>query len=188
MTGTMNITLTTLRARVQTLRVAFQQATAQGSSARRVQARLSYLVPLYKAMHAAVQQAGTDTGGGVKKYLLEFEEFGRLIRKVMPHQSDFEKYFEGDVGNIEILVPVAGVAVEDWKATPISALVDQAVQEAQAERMRKANLARAAKEAHTAFVRSLNAEQRVLLGQALEAAKANRSNVVQLELRDLDIK
>jgi len=188
MTDTMNITLTTLRANVQALRATYQQATAQGSSARRVQARLSYLVPLYKAMHAAVQQAGSGTGGGVKKYTYEFAEFGLLIRKVMKHQPDFEKYFEGDVGNIEVLVPVAGIAVEDWTATPISALVEQAVQEAQAERLRKANLARTAEEARKVFVRSLNAEQRILLSQALTAAQANRSNVIQLEARDLDIK
>jgi hypothetical protein len=200
MNETMHTTLTTLRAYVVALRQTYKEevkaATAPGygygsagaglrEQAAKTHARLSYLVPLYKAMLAVVQQAGTPAQGGVKKYTLHFEKFGALQRKVMPYPDDFDKYFDGDVSNLQVLVPVAGVPVESWDAVSISTLTAQMLQQVEDERVKKLNLAQAAETARKAFIQSLNAEQRAALVHALEAAKANRTGAIQLDVRDL---
>jgi hypothetical protein len=201
MIETMHITLTTLRAFVVALRKTYANALVpqpvkglhhvtekriDRETALKSQARLSYLVPLYKAMHAVVQQAGTGTENGVKHYTKYFENFNALIRKVTPYIHDFDKFFDSDVTKLQVLVPVDGVPVEGWASVPISSLVAQMMQDVEDARLLKQNLARAAEKARKAFLKSLTAEQRGLLTHALDAAKANRSHAIQLDARDLD--
>lgn len=193
----MHTTLTNLRAFVVALRASYKQDIT-GRTVRDIsrdvtmeqrvqksQARLSYLVPLYDAMHAAVQQAGTGCVGGVQKYTKRFDMLGKQIRKVMPYYRDSDKYFEGDVLDLQLLVPVEGVPVENWTAVRISALVAQVLQEVEDERLAKLDRSRVAAAARKAFVGSLNPEQRVLLAQALDAAKAAGSHAITVDARDL---
>lgn len=195
MTETMRISITTLRQFVVALRASYK-ADIHGRTVRDIsrdvtrqqrvensQARLGYLVPLYNALHSAVQQAGTDATGGVKAYAKQFEKLGKLIREHGEYHH--EKYFGDDVGELPLLVPVVGVPIENWLAITINQVIGQVAQQVADERNLARQRAMDAEKARKAFLASLNAEQRGLLQQALDAALAKGSHAISVDKRDL---
>lgn len=196
MTETIRTTIINLRAFVVALRASFN-ADIKDLSVRSIrrdiklggrvaysQARLAYLVPIYKAMHAAVQQAGTGAAGGVKAYTNQFEKLGKLIRDNFEHQYHHEKLFGDDVGSLQILVPVAGVPVENWQAITLNDVIGQIHQQVADERNAVRLRARTAEQARKAFLASLNDEQRALLRHALDVS---RGSVISVDIRDLGV-
>jgi hypothetical protein len=197
MTEIMRTSITALREFVVALRASYH-ADINGRTVRDIsrdvtleqrvgesQARLSYLVPLYKALHSAVQQAGTGAAGGVKAYTKQFEKLGKLIREHIDYHQD--KYFGGDVGGLSILVPVEGVPVENWLACTIDEVIAQVQQAVADERDAARRRAMDAEQARKAFLASLNGEQRVLLQHALDAALAKGSHAISVDRRDLGV-
>lgn len=195
MTETMRTSITALREVVVALRASYH-TSIKGRTVRDIsrdvpleqhvgesQVRLAYLVPLYKALHSAVQQAGTGAAGGVKAYTKQFEKLGKLIREHVDHHQ--EKYFGGKVGKLQILVPVEGVPVENWLAATIDEVVAQVQQHRKDEREAARQRAMGAEQARKAFLASLNDDQRVLLQHALDAALANGSHAISVDRRDL---
>lgn len=195
MTETMRITITALRQFVEALRTGYH-ADIKGRTVRDIsrdvtleqrvgdsRVRLGYLVPLYKALNSAVQQAGTGAAGGAKLYTKQFERLGKLIRAEVDYHR--EKYFGGDVGRLQLLVPVEGVPVENWLSVTIDEIIAQVEQQMADERNAARQRAMNAEQARKAFVASLNEDQRALLRQALDAALAKGAHGISVDIRDL---
>ena len=195
MNETMHTTLTALRAFVVALRASYQ-ADIHGRTVRDIgrnvtmhqrvqesQARLSYLVPLYDAMHHAVQQAGTGCVGGVKQYTKQFAQLRKLIRKQEPWHRD--RFFGIEVEALDVLLPVEGAPVEGWRPISIADVIYQVKREVEDEEAAARALARCAQQARASFLASLSDEQRALLKFALDAAKAKGTHAISIDHRDL---
>lgn len=148
------------------------------------QARLSYLVPLYDAMHHAVQQAGSGCVGGVKQYAKQFDKLRTLIRKQEPWYRD--RFFGDEVEALRVLVPVEGAPVENWLPVTIADVIEQVKRDVEDKEAAARALARCAEHARKSFLASLSDEQRTLLKFALEAAKAKGTHAVMFDHRDLE--
>lgn len=199
MSEIMRTSITNLRQFVVALRASYH-ADIEGRTVRDIrrdvtleqrvgysQARLAYLVPMYKAMHAAVQQAGTGAAGGVKAYASQFEKLGKLIRDNVEYQHCHEKLFSGDVGNLQILVPVAGVPVENWRSVTLNEVIGQVQQQIADDRDAARQRAVSAEQARKAFLGSLNEDQRALLRHALDLARTKGSRAILVDIRDLEV-
>jgi hypothetical protein len=196
MTEIMRTTIATLREFVGALRASYH-ADIKGRTVRDIsrdvtleqrvresQSRLDYLVPLYKAMNSAVQQAGTGAAGGVKAYTTQFQKLGKLIRDEVDYHH--EKFFGGEIRRLQILVPVEGVPVENWLAVTLDEIIAQVQQQVADERNAARQRARNAEQARKAFLASLNDEQRALLRHALDAAQTKGMHAISVDIRDLE--
>lgn len=197
MNETMHITVTALRAFVVELRASYQ-SDIHGRTARDIgrdvsmhqrvqdsQARLSYLVPLYDALHHAVQQAGTGCVSGAKQYAKQFAKLRKLVRKEAPRHRD--RFFGDEVEALDVLLPVEGAPVESWRPISIADVIYQVKREVEDEEAAARALARCAEQARASFLASLSDEQRALLKFALEAAKAKGTHAITLYDRDLGV-
>lgn len=160
---------------------------ARQERVQQIQARLGYLVPLYRAMNGAAQQGGAETSRGARLYVQKFDALGGLIRAALSNDKTIrrDKFFGDVVETLQVPVPTAGVPAEKWPTATIGQLLVQGAQEVEDERQMKLNLSRKATEARTAFLASLTAEQRTLLTVALDAAKVRGMHSITLDHRDL---
>lgn len=199
----MNENLTTvvsgLRMYIKALRTALRNDTfgrgrhelrkdyARQERVQQVQARLGYLVPLYRALHGAAQQSGAETSRGARLYLQKFDALGSIIRRALSHDHHVrrEKFFGDVVETLQVPVPTAGVPAEKWPTATIGQLLEQGAQAVEADRLLKLSESRNAAAARNAFLASLTAEQRTLLTVALVAAKVRGVHSITLDHRDL---
>lgn len=149
----------------------------------RAKVRLPYLVPLYRDMHAAVQQAGTGCTTGATRYAKRFEALRKLIRDKEPWYGP--RYFGDEIESLQVLVPVEGVPVDAWAAASIAEVIADVKRQVAADIEVQRMLGRAAEQARVAFLASLSFEQRALLQSALAAAKARGVHAVTFNDRDL---
>lgn len=196
MNETMRTTLGGLRTFVVALRTSYR-SDIHGRTAHEIgrdvtlhqrvessQSRLAYLVPLYDAMHHAVQQAGTGCVGGVKQYAKQFDKLRTLIRKKEPCYRD--RFFGDEVEALQVLMPVEGAPVESWLPVTIADVIQQVKHDVEDKEAAARALARCAEHARKSFLASLSDEQRTLLKFALEAAKAKGTHAVVFDHRDLE--
>lgn len=193
MNAKMKIVLSSLRQCITALRIDYRERTAglTGREIRRAnvaqisQARLSFLVPLYEALNAMAQQSGTFCLKGEQLYTKKFEALLALIRKgrFYDFAPDREKYFGDGLEELELPVPVAGVPAEQWSTAQIGELLEQVHQAVEAERQAEVRRGLNAEDARKAFLRSLSAEQLVLLANAIQLSRGGHA--ISLDKRDL---
>lgn len=162
------------------------------------QARMSYLVPLYRALSAAVQQLPQQKNLqpyqknlGLQHYQLKFEALKYRMRDVFstPYREPFvRKYFGHGIENLQLPVPVPGVPVVQWEIKTIQELLADAQvalnktrEEMAKAQARKREQVLAAAAARLKLLRSLNPEQRALLAEAIKPHK-----YVQIAASDLN--
>lgn len=150
------------------------------------QSRLSYLVPLYKALNAAAQQNGTACDTGQRLYRKRYDALVYRIRDMLQFQSEYDRtrYFGDGIRMLALPVP-SECGLNTWKVCPISDIIDDVAQTLSAERKELLRRQTRAADARKAFLESLSAYQKNLLSLALEAAKGKGSHAVSFDARDL---
>lgn len=190
--------LATLRQRIRQLRADHYKARFEGgahawrydrerrNSVCQTQGRLSYLVPLYRALIAAVQQQ--KDGKGARLYVKRFDALCGLLRKVgnvtLPGTT-YHTYLGDDVLGLQLPVPVECHSPVCWKFQSIGELLDEVKAQIKAEQEAALQRARTAEDARKFFLGSLNDGQRTLLKAALIAAKAKGTHAITINARDL---
>jgi hypothetical protein len=198
MTSTMNETLNALRRVIVQLRQQYAEARPNNHSRRSitrdkfelatlVHAQMLYLIPLYRALHAAVQQLPKG-GGGVKKYTVKYEELYRNMLEL--HQrGEFGKlarlYGHG-AADLQLLVPTVGLPFQEWNTISIAELRNQADLLCTAQRELATKKGIKARDARKLFLDSLTVKQRILLKSAIEASADARCGSVDFGQRDLE--
>ncbi|KWA84119.1 hypothetical protein WL29_22400 [Burkholderia ubonensis] len=191
--------LATLRQRIRQLRADHYKARFEGGArtwchdpVRRdqvlqTQGRLSYLVPLYRALIAAVQQQ--KDGKGAQLYVKRFDALRGLLRKVgnvtLPGTT-YHTYLGDDVLELQLPVPAECHSAVCWKFQSISELLDEVKAQLKAEQQAAHQRARAAEDARKGFLASLTPYQVLCLKHALEAAKEKGTYAITIDERDLE--
>lgn len=148
-------------------------------------ARLAYLVPLYRALHAASQQTGHATGA--QRYIKKFEALKNRMRESLRYEFDGnqERLFGGVAQGIPVLIPVAGVPPQAWRQASIGELFTEVMLQSAAETEDSRRLRREAEALRKRFLASLSDAQCSLLHQAMTAAQATGVYAVSFEVQDL---
>jgi len=190
MSEKMQTVLTKLRARVVALRSMrvdilgknYLKLTPEAA------ARLMYLVPLYDAMHATVQQAGNAAGKGAQSYAKKFAALKQRIRNERSYNfyPSREKYFGDGLEELELLVPRDGISAGQWDTVRLFELINQVEQEVEAERQADVRKGFIARDALRAFLASQTDEQRALLAHAIQVGRGGFA--VTIDKRDLEPK
>lgn len=154
------------------------------------QARLSYLVPLYRHLHALSQQTTAQAllRGRAWRYQKKFDALREAIRVILAHRSpaDLERYFGGRMRQIALLAPDLKQPLASWEVITLGKLIE--LNEAQLSSERQAALRNqdAANQAKQAFLTSLTEAQRTLLQKALSAdAKLRGAPVLVIDAREI---
>lgn len=151
------------------------------------QGRLSYLVPLYRALSAAVQQQ--KDGMGASLYKKRFAALRELLGKLGDSTSvgsNYHTYLGDDVLGLQIPVPAECHSPVCWKFQSIGELLADVKVQLEAEKQAALERSRTADEARKFFLGSLNVGQRTLLKAALIAAKAKGAQAIIIHERDLE--
>lgn len=199
MSTTMKEVLVSLRAKVGQLRVAYNQARVDhvyrvprydhGARDRwkGAQVKMSYLVPLYRAMSCVVQQSVTEGDAGIRLYKKKYEALCYRIRDVLTYNytGRSELFFGEGMATIEVLVPDLTKPVTAWEIRTIGELIKFGADQLATERREALGRQMAAENARKVFLTSLTPEQRTLLQQALESAKLKGTHAVSFNLHDL---
>lgn len=94
---------------------------------RSARTELSLLVPLYRAMVAALLQADSGGSKGVSLYTERFQKLGRKIQlEVKRSQLGWSYAFNEGADKIQVLVPEGGVPVANWRVTTLLDLFKEA--------------------------------------------------------------
>lgn len=154
------------------------------------QARLSYLVPLYRDLHAMAQQTASQArlSGWTSRYQQKFDALRQRIREILAYRSsaDRERYFGGSMPQIAILAPDLKQPLASWEVLTLGELIELNVAQLAYERQEALRNQKASHQAKLAFLASLTEAQRTLLQQALSAdAKLRGAPVLVIDSRDL---
>lgn len=191
--------LANLRQFIRQLRADYNQARFQGGAkswrldrtrrdrVRDTQARLSYLVPLYRALVAAIQQP--SGGKGAKLYAKKLDALRGLLRESANYTLVGMKdstYFGGDVLLLQLPVPADCHTPTCWKSLSIGELRLAVLEQLTVDHQARLERARVAEAARRVFLGCLSEGQRTLLQAALIAAKAKGTHAITIDDRDLE--
>lgn len=151
-----------------------------------VQARLIYLVPLYRALHAVHQQTGDLHSQGVDKYKKLFDTFRAKMRDKQMMGGSLEFYFGGEVAELQLLIPVSDVSPKEWIFGSIADIAQQVAIEIAAAQVTTVKHGRDAENARQAFLSCLSEEQLQLLQNALTFAGKRGYYCISIDRGDLD--
>lgn len=154
------------------------------------QARLSYLVPLYRDLHALSQQTTAQAllRGRAWRYQQKFDALRQRICVTLAHRSpaDLERYFGGSMPQIAILVPDLKQLLVSWEVLTLGKLIELNVAQFSYERQEALRNQEASNQAKQAFLASLTEAQSTLLQQALSAdAKLRGAPVLVIDAREI---
>lgn len=150
------------------------------------QAKLKYLVPLYRALNAAVQQKGSGKGVGLyaKRYHLVFSQMVALHRS--GSYGEIERLFGRETSALLLATPAEDVPFTAWKVTTIGELLLRADVQVGDELRAQKILNQKVRTARSAFLSSLTAEQRILFREAIVAEAATGRHALTFDRRDLE--